>query len=193
MGHRCHHRGARAAHRPRAPNVVPYRIQADLAAVHATALDAASTDWLRIVALYDELLAIHPSPIVALNRAVAVGMSDGPLAGLRAIDAVAPELPDFHLVPAARGELLARAGRPAERDHRADRAIGLAPYRARTTPAHPPSRRDRRNGLCVGRRSLAPVVEDGHRGVAAVERDDAAGRVGGRAAEVEPGRPACGR
>ena len=105
----------------------PYRVQADLAAVHATALDAASTDWLRIVALYDELMAINPSPVVALNRAVAVGMSDGPLAGLRAIDAVAPGLPRFHLVPAARGELLARAGRAVEAKDEFDRAIELAP------------------------------------------------------------------
>ena len=104
-----------------------YRIQAELAAVHATALDAESTDWLLIVALYDELLAIHRSPIVALNRGIAVGMSDGPLAGLRAIDAVAPELPDFHLVPASRGELLARAGRPADAIIELTRAIGLAP------------------------------------------------------------------
>ena len=105
----------------------PYRIQADLAAVHATALDAGSTDWLQIVALYDELLAIHPSPVVALNRAVAVGMSDGPLAGLQAVDAVAAELADFHLVPAARGELLARAGRTPEARRELERAIMLAP------------------------------------------------------------------
>ena len=105
----------------------PYRVQADLAAVHATALDAASTDWLRIVALYDELLTINPSPVVALNRAVAVGMSDGPLAGLRAIDAVVPELPDFHLVPAARGELLARSGSTSAAREEFDRAIELAP------------------------------------------------------------------
>jgi RNA polymerase sigma-70 factor, ECF subfamily len=105
----------------------PYRIQADLAAVHATARDAQTTDWLRIVALYDELLAINPSPVVTLNRAVAVGMSDGPLAGLRAIDGVVPELPNFHLVPAARGELLARSGRTAEARDELDRAIELAP------------------------------------------------------------------
>ena len=105
----------------------PYRIQAELAAVHASALDAASTDWLRIVALYDDLMAIHPTPIVALNRAIAVGMSDGPLAGLRAIDAVAPDLPDLHLVPAARGELLARAGRTDESRIELGRAIDLAP------------------------------------------------------------------
>ena len=104
-----------------------YRIQAELAEVHATALYAASTDWLRIVALYDELLAVHPSPVVALNRAVAVGMSDGPLAGLRALDAVAGELPELHLVAGARGELLARAGRVAEATSELTRAIELAP------------------------------------------------------------------
>jgi RNA polymerase sigma-70 factor (ECF subfamily) len=105
----------------------PYRIQAELAAVHATALDAESTDWLRIVALYDELLAVHPSPVVALNRAVAIGMSDGPLAGLHALDEVAAELRDFPLVPAARGELLARAGRTVDACREFDRAIELAP------------------------------------------------------------------
>jgi RNA polymerase sigma-70 factor (ECF subfamily) len=105
----------------------PYRIQADLAAAHATALDAASTDWLRIVALYDELMAIHHSPIVALNRAIAVGMSDGPLAGLTAVEAVAADLPDLHLVPAARADLLARAGRTADAQAEFARAIDLAP------------------------------------------------------------------
>ncbi|MGI9051842.1 MAG: hypothetical protein ACR2HQ_04205 [Ilumatobacteraceae bacterium] len=93
---------------------------------HATALEAAETDWLRIVILFDELMAIHPSPIVALNRAVAVGMSDGSLAGLRA-EPVVSLLPDLHLVPAARGELLARAGRAAEARAELDRAITLAP------------------------------------------------------------------
>ena len=105
----------------------PYRIQADLATVHAVALDAASTDWLRIVALYDELMAIHPSPVVGLNRAIAVGMSDGPLPGLSALERVAAELPDFHLVAAARAELLAQAGRTAEARDEFDRAIRLAP------------------------------------------------------------------
>ena len=120
-----------------------YRIQAELASVHATALDAGSTDWLRIVALYDELLALHPSPIVALNRAVAVGMSDGPLAGLRAIDAVEADLPRLHLVPAARAELLARAGRlsDAGRPRAGDRA---RPIRPGATPARSPARRAER-------------------------------------------------
>jgi RNA polymerase sigma-70 factor (ECF subfamily) len=103
----------------------PYRVQADLAAVHATAPDAESTDWVRIVALYDELMAVHPSPVVALNRAVGVGMSDGPLAGLAALDTIANELGDFHLVAAARGELLARAGRVAEARQELSHAIEL--------------------------------------------------------------------
>jgi RNA polymerase sigma-70 factor (ECF subfamily) len=113
-----------------APGRGAYRIQADLAAVHATALDAGSTDWLRIVALYDELLAVHPSPVVALNRAVAVGMSDGPHAGLATLDAIGDDLPDVHLVPAVRGELLARAGRVAEAQAELTRAIALAPSEA---------------------------------------------------------------
>lgn len=109
------------------PERGPYLIQAELAAVHATALDAESTDWLRIVALYDELVTVHPSPVVELNRAIAVGMSDGPLAGLRAVDAITDDLPDFHLAFAARGELLARAGRAAEAHIELSRAIELAP------------------------------------------------------------------
>ena len=105
----------------------PYRIQAELAAEHGTALDAAGTDWPRIVALYAELHAIHPSPVVGLNRAIAIGMCDGPLAGLRAIDAVATELPDHHLVHAARGDLLARAGMHDDARRELNRAIELAP------------------------------------------------------------------
>ena len=124
----------------------PYRIQAELAAVHATALDAGSTDWLRIVALYDELLAIHPSPIVALNRAVAVGMSDGPLAGLRAIDAVDGRA-------ATTSTSCRRLGLScwlAPGDHRTardelGRAIELAPSDAGATTARSPARRARRN------------------------------------------------
>ena len=106
-----------------------YRLQADLAAVHATARDPADTDWLAIVALYDELLGLVPSPVVALNRAIAVGMSDGPLAGLAALDALAGEarLADHHLLPAARGDLLARAGLRAEAVSALDHAVELAP------------------------------------------------------------------
>ena len=105
-----------------------YRVQADLAARHAAAGDAASTDWPAIVTLYNELLRLAPSPIVVLNRAIAVGMSDGPLAGLVALDELAkePKLTGSHLLPAARADLLARAGLKAEAVSALDQAIVLA-------------------------------------------------------------------
>ncbi|MFA6576997.1 MAG: DUF6596 domain-containing protein [Nocardioides sp.] len=107
----------------------PYAVQAALAAVHALAATADETDWQAIVTLYDELLTLTPSPVVALNRAIAVGLCDGPLAGLAALDDVAddPALRAFHLLPASRGELLARAGRREEAVAELDRAIELAP------------------------------------------------------------------
>ena len=106
-----------------------YRVQADLAAVHATTEDAAGTDWAAMVSLYDELLRLGPSPVVALNRAIAVGMSDGPLAGLAALDDLAdePKLAAYHLLPAARADLLARGGLTAEAVVALDDAITLAP------------------------------------------------------------------
>ncbi|MBH0130912.1 hypothetical protein I6E56_11135 [Salinibacterium sp. NK8237] len=90
----------------------PYRLQAELAAAHATASTADATDWSTIVALYDELLGISASPIVQLNRAVAVGLCNGPTAGLAALEDIAshPRLVGQHLIPAVRGDLLARAG-----------------------------------------------------------------------------------
>jgi len=106
-----------------------YRVQADLAAVHATADDAAGTDWAAMVSLYDELLELVPSPVVTLNRAIAIGMSDGPLAGLAALDDLRdePKLADYHLLPAARADLLARAGLTAEAVVALDEAVALAP------------------------------------------------------------------
>ena len=94
---------------------------------HATTEDAAGTDWAA-VSLYDELLGLGPSPVVALNRAIAVGMSDGPLAGLAALDDLAdePKLADY-LLPAARADLLARGGLTAEAVVALDDAITLAP------------------------------------------------------------------
>jgi RNA polymerase sigma-70 factor (ECF subfamily) len=107
----------------------PYRVQAELAAAHATAPTAERTDWPAIVRLYDELLTLHPSPVVELNRAVAVGMSDGPLAGLALLDAVGSDtaLRGFHLLHAARGDLLARARRLREAVAELDEAARLAP------------------------------------------------------------------
>src|SRR5437868_797967 len=91
----------------------PYTLQAAIAAVQADARDARSTDWRQIVGLYDVLLRIDPSPVVELNRAAAVAMSDGPEAGLALIDAilVRGDLADYHLAHAARGDLCRRLGR----------------------------------------------------------------------------------
>ncbi|MCW2764169.1 MAG: polymerase subunit sigma-24 [Nocardioides sp.] len=115
----------------RIPGAAPgkYRLQAALAAVHATASRADDTDWPSIVTLYDELLRVVPSPVVALNRAIALGMGNGPQAGLAALDALAgdPRMTGYHLVPAARGHLLAQLGRSAEAVDSLDRAIELAP------------------------------------------------------------------
>ena len=93
-----------------------YAIQAAIAACHARARTAEETDWTRIVALYDALLRLIPSPVVALNRAVAVAMASGPEAGLALVDALAdePALRGYHLLPSVRGELLARLGRDDE-------------------------------------------------------------------------------
>ncbi len=93
-----------------------YRLQAEIAAVHSTAADAGATDWVRVVGVYDALLRVQPSPVVALNRAVAVGFADGPDAGLRALADVDPDgrLGDYYLLAAARADLLRRAGRHQE-------------------------------------------------------------------------------
>jgi RNA polymerase sigma-70 factor, ECF subfamily len=105
-----------------------YTLQATIAAVHAAAKDAAATDWKQIVALYDLLQRIDPSPVVELNRAVAVAMRDGPEAGLALIEALLArrELEDYHLAHAARADLYRRAGRAAEARASYERALALA-------------------------------------------------------------------
>jgi RNA polymerase sigma-70 factor (ECF subfamily) len=107
-----------------------YRLQAEIAAVHATATDAAATDWHRVVVGYDSLLALHSSPVLALNRAVALGFRDGPAAGLAALDAVAPDLAGYPLVPAVRADLLRRSGRIDEAVTAYGEALALAPTEA---------------------------------------------------------------
>jgi RNA polymerase sigma factor (sigma-70 family) len=106
----------------------PYTLQAAIAACHARAATAADTDWSRIVALYDALAAIAPSPVVALNRAVAVGMAFGPAAGLGLVDALCdePALKDYHLLPSVRGDLLAKLDRIEEARGEFQRAADLA-------------------------------------------------------------------
>ena len=94
----------------------PYRIQAQIAACHARAVQPEDTGWAAIARLYAELAALAPSPVVELNRAVAVGMADGPAAGLAIVDdlAASGQLTGYHLLPAVRADLLRRLDRPAE-------------------------------------------------------------------------------
>ncbi len=103
----------------------PYALQAALAECHAVAPTAADTDWTRIVTLYDALLRIAPSPVVELNRAVAVAMRSGPEAGLALLDRI-DGLNGSYLLPSVRGELLARAGRHREAATEFDAAAALA-------------------------------------------------------------------
>jgi len=105
----------------------PYTIQAAIAAVHAEAETADATDWAQIVALYDVLLRVDPSPVVELNRAVAVAMRDGPEAGLTLIDAILArgDLTEYHLAHSARAELCRRLGRTAQARVSYERALRL--------------------------------------------------------------------
>jgi len=105
----------------------PYLLQAGIAACHARARTPQDTDWRRIVALYDALAATTPSPIVELNRAVAVSFADGPAAGLRIVDELedVPALADYYLLPAVRADLLSRLGRRSEARAELERAASL--------------------------------------------------------------------
>ena len=122
----------------------PYTLQAAIAALHAETPIAAETDWAQIVALYDVLLRVDSSPVVELNRAVAVAMRDGPEAGLVLVDAILArgDLGDYHLAHSARADLCRRLGRTAEAQAAYQRALGLT--------QQAPERRfleRRRNGL----------------------------------------------
>jgi len=105
----------------------PYTLQAAIAAVHSEAADAASTDWPQIVALYSVLARAEPSPVVELNRAVALAMRDGPKAGLALIEAILArgELADYHLAHSARADLCRRLGRKDEARSAYQRALSL--------------------------------------------------------------------
>jgi predicted RNA polymerase sigma factor len=105
----------------------PYALQAALAACHARAASADETDWAQIAALYDALSQVAPSPVVELNRAVAVGMAFGPEAGLELVDALIAEplLAKYHLLPSVRGDLLFKLGRLDEARAEFERAAGM--------------------------------------------------------------------
>ncbi len=105
----------------------PYRLQAAIVACHARARNPEDTDWAQIAALYDALAQLTPSPIVELNRSVAVGMAFGPEAGLEIIDALTsePTLKAYHLLPSVRGDLLAKLGRFNEACEEFARAASL--------------------------------------------------------------------
>ena len=103
----------------------PYQVQAAIAAVHSDAAVVGDTDWGQIVALYDQLLRFAPSPVVALNRAIAVGELDGPAAALVLVDGLAGDLDGYYLFHAARADLLVRLGRADEALAAFDRALAL--------------------------------------------------------------------
>src|SRR5258708_35665648 len=120
----------------------PYELQAAIAACHATALDAAATDGAQIALLYGRLAELTPSPVVELNRAVAVAMADGPAAGLDLVAALEASgaLRGYHLLPATRADLLRRMGRPAEAaaSYRETLDLGSTDAERRHLAARPP-------------------------------------------------------
>lgn len=105
----------------------PYTLQAAIAACHARARTVDETDWSRIATLYDALYQRQPSPVIALNRAVAHAMAFGPAAGLAMVDALVdePRLRNYHLLPSVRGDLLGKLGRHAEAREEFERAASL--------------------------------------------------------------------
>jgi RNA polymerase sigma factor (sigma-70 family) len=120
-------RGLAALERARAlgAELGPYLLQAEIAACHSRAVTAADTDWQRIADLYAALVEITNSPVVELNRAVAVGLSQGPQAGLEIVDTLHDALADYHLLPSVRGDLLVKLGRHKEAAIEFDRAAKM--------------------------------------------------------------------
>jgi RNA polymerase sigma-70 factor (ECF subfamily) len=104
----------------------PFQLQAAIQAVHCEADSFEATDWHQIVALYDHLFSVMPTPVVALNRAIAIGESEGPGAALTALDAIAPDLDNYHLMHAARGSTLRRLGQRDAAKAAYERAAHLA-------------------------------------------------------------------
>ncbi|MFD9715442.1 RNA polymerase sigma factor [Streptomyces sp. NPDC059076] len=128
----------------------PYMLQAAIAACHARAIHYEDTDWATVATLYGQLAALVPSPVVELNRAVAVSMAEGPEAGLALVDALAtePALKEYHLLPSVRGDLLARLGRSTEAREEFHRAAAL-------------TRNERERDLLLTRAAMATEGEQG--------------------------------
>jgi predicted RNA polymerase sigma factor len=124
----------------------PYAVQAAIAACHARARTADATDWGRIASLYADLAALTSSPVVELNRAVAVSMAEGPEAGLRVLEPLVdePSLRGYHLLPSARADLLERLGRLGEARAEFERAAGM-------------TRNERERGVLLARAAGLPV------------------------------------
>jgi RNA polymerase sigma-70 factor, ECF subfamily len=117
---------------PAAPPPGRYQLLAAINAVHTSAKDVRDTDWSQIAALYDQLVRVDPSPVVALNRAVAVAELDGPEVALAMIDHLADKLAAYHAYHATRADLLRRLGRSTESRAAYDKAIDLAGNTAET-------------------------------------------------------------
>ena len=172
---------ARAHARPAGP----YRLQAEIAARHASAATAAETDWASIVVLYDALLEA-PNPVVALNRAVAIGFRDGPDAGLAALDEV--DLPGYHLVEATRADFLRRAGRPSRGGRRLSTGARARGDGCRTAAAGAPPGRRRRVG-----RAGRSVADDIDSRSCAARAADPAGRAHAAVHRAPPRDPRRGQ
>jgi RNA polymerase sigma-70 factor (ECF subfamily) len=104
----------------------PFQLQAAIQAVHGAAHSFQATDWTQIVALYDHLFSVMPTPVVALNRAIAIAEVEGPAEALTTLDAIAPDLDTYHLLHAARGTMLRRLGQPDAAQAAFERAAHLA-------------------------------------------------------------------
>ena len=130
----------------------PFQLQAAIQALHCAAPRFEDTDWAAIVRFYDRLLAVMPTPVVALNRAVAVGEIDGPEVGLAVLEDLASDLDGYHLLHAARGSMLERLGRTAEAADANGRAAALGPHRRRRVLPHPPPRRPHHRRIDTRRR-----------------------------------------
>jgi RNA polymerase sigma-70 factor (ECF subfamily) len=134
----------------------PYQLQAAIQAVHSDAATFEATDWGQIVALYDQLLALVPTPVVALNRAIAVGEVDGPATALELVETLEPALDGYHAFHATRADLLSRLGRSGEAVAAFERAAELAPTEAERDFLNRGGRGAQRPTRSLRRRSPAP-------------------------------------